>query len=47
MSSQLCRRIMAQTGLIIKQDPILKITDIKRAGGVSQVVEHLLRKVTV
>jgi hypothetical protein len=35
------RRIMVQAGPCIKQDPIWKIINTKKAGGVAQVVQHL------
>jgi hypothetical protein len=35
---------MVQTGLGIKQDPLLKITYTKRVGRVAQVVKHLPSK---
>jgi hypothetical protein len=38
------RRIMIQVGLGKVRDPISKITRAKWAGGVAQVVEHLLHK---
>jgi hypothetical protein len=38
------RRTVVQAGLGIKWDPISKITNTKRAGGVAQVVEHLPSK---
>jgi hypothetical protein len=43
MHESTTRRIMVQVSLGIKQDPISKITRAKRASGVTQVVEHLLR----
>jgi hypothetical protein len=39
---EITNRITIQIGLGIKQDPISKITNTKRAGGVAQVIEHLL-----
>jgi hypothetical protein len=36
--------IAVQASLVMKQDPISKITKAERAGGVTQVVEHLLSK---
>jgi hypothetical protein len=38
------RRIVIQVNLGIKQDPISKITNVKRTDEVAQVVEHLPRK---
>jgi hypothetical protein len=38
------RRIMVQVHLGIKQDPIPKITNTKRAAGVAQGIEHLQSK---
>jgi hypothetical protein len=38
------KRTEIQAGLGIMQNPISKITKIKKARGVSQVVEHLHRK---
>jgi hypothetical protein len=38
------RRIMVQTGQGTKQDTVLKVTSIKRAGRVGQVVKYLPSK---
>jgi hypothetical protein len=38
------RRIVVQTSPGIKQDPISKLNNAKRAGRVSQGVEYLLNK---
>jgi hypothetical protein len=38
------RKILAQAALCIKQDPISKITNVKRAGGGASVVLHLSSK---
>jgi hypothetical protein len=43
MTGSINRRIAVLGGLGIKGDPISKITNIKRAGGVTQVV-YLSRK---
>jgi hypothetical protein len=44
MKPHLNRRIVIQACLSIKQDPISKITNLKRTGGVAQVVENLPSK---